>query len=120
MPEDRAMNQHEIAHELAEAQIGSLQAYAMFMEELVAAMLVARLADSRAAAIEQKFDAAPELIERAMVERAQADAGERNEAVRTLFEKGAPLRLACAKVGALPLDKPMVEIPDPPPGLGLH
>ncbi len=109
------MTRDEIAHELAEAQIGALQAYAQFMEELVAAMLVARLADTRWAAIEARKQEAPELVDEALITRAMEDAQTRNEAVRVLFDHGAPLRLACAKIGALPLEKPKVDLPDDAP-----
>jgi hypothetical protein len=121
MPEDREMTPEEVddmAATVVEAQIGALQAYALFMEELVAAMLVARLAESRATAIEAKRAEVPELVDEATVQRARQGAFDCNEAVRALFERGASLRLACAKVGALDLDKPpMVDIPDAPAAL---
>lgn len=118
MTEDRQMTQAELEAVLAEAQIGALQAYALFMEELVAAMLVARLCDTRLRALETQAAAQPELAPADQIERARADVLERDQAVRELFGRGAQIRLACAKVGALALDKaPTVDIPDPPPGL---
>lgn len=111
MPEDRMLTRAEVEHEVAEVQIGALQAYASFMEELVAAMLVARLADSRWAAIEQRKQEAPELVDPALIERAMFDAQERNGIVGELFKRGAALRLTCAKIGAMPLEKPIVQVP---------
>lgn len=121
MPEDRTMTEAEVddmAATVTEAQIGALQAYALFMEELVAAMLVSRLAESRATAIEAKRAEQPELVPDELVARARQDVFDHNEAVRSLFQRGGQLRLVCAKVGALALDKPpMVDIPDGPAAL---
>jgi hypothetical protein len=108
----------DMAATVTEAQIGALQAYALFMEELVAAMLVSRLAESRATAIEAKRAEQPELVPDELVARARQDVFDHNEAVRSLFQRGGQLRLVCAKVGALALDKPpMVDIPDGPAAL---
>jgi hypothetical protein len=108
------MNQAELDAVLPEVQIGALQAYATLMEELVAAMLVARLAATRADALEQKRGEQPELVDEAMTQRAWADARQYDEEVRALFQKGAPLRLTCAKVGAMPPQMPIAQIPDAP------
>lgn len=117
MPEDRQMSQAELDAVLPEVQIGALQAYATLMEELVAAMLVARLAATRADALDRKRSEQPELVDEAMTQRAWADARQYDEEVRALFERGAPMRLACAKVGAMPPQMPTAQIPDPPAAL---
>lgn len=80
---------------LQEAQIGALQAYAIFLEELVAAMLAARVADHAAEAL--RLEESPHAAD------AQEEAKQMNAQVIGLFERGAQVRLTCAKVGALPL-----------------
>lgn len=78
-----------------EAQIGALQAYAIFLEELVAAMLAARVADHQAESLT--------LQESPLAGGAQDEARRLNGQVSDLFARGAKVRLTCAKVGALPL-----------------
>lgn len=78
-----------------EAQIGALQAYAMFLEELIAAMLASRVADNLAATL--RLQDAPH------AEDAAEEARQLNGQVSDLFARGAQVRLTCAKVGALPL-----------------
>ena len=106
------MNEDRVGS-ITEAQIGALQAYAAFMEELVAAMLVARVCDVNVVAVRSAYDGSEESV--AQIAKADAQAAERNGEVRALFERGAGLRLTCAKIGALPLPPPTVSLPDVPP-----
>jgi hypothetical protein len=92
---------------LAEAQIGTLQAYAGFLEELVASMLVARMAEHKAEGMTANNEPA--------ARDAQLEADARNAEVRVLFERGASMRLVCAKVGALPIGSE-TAVPGPAPG----